>query len=70
MEARGHAALKDGAACTTALRQAEQTLDNGATEASSPWVSGFDHGSLASEAARCFRQLGHLDHAGQQGERT
>jgi tetratricopeptide (TPR) repeat protein len=69
MEARGHAALRDSAACTSALRQAEQTLDNAAAEPSSLWVSGFDHGSLASEAARCFRQLGHLDQARQQAER-
>lgn len=69
MEARGHAALKDTSACTTALRQAEQTLDKATTEVSSPWVSGFDHGSLASEAARCFRQLGQLDQARSQAER-
>lgn len=69
MEACGHAALKDSAACTTALRQAEQTLDRATTVDSSPWVSGFDHGSLASEAARCFRQLGQLDQAKSQAER-
>jgi tetratricopeptide (TPR) repeat protein len=68
MEARGHAALRDSASCTTALRQAEQTLDKATTEASSPWVSGFDQGSLASEAARCFSQLGQLDQAKSQAE--
>jgi tetratricopeptide (TPR) repeat protein len=39
------------------------------TEERSPWVSRFDEGSLASEAARCLRQLGDLAEAQRQAER-
>ena len=34
------------------------------------WVSGFDEGSLASEAARCMQQLGDLSEARRQAERV
>jgi tetratricopeptide (TPR) repeat protein len=70
MEARGHAARRDSSACTTALAQAETALSNAVTESSSSWVSGFDEGSLASEAARCMRQLGQLDQAQHQAQRV
>jgi hypothetical protein len=35
----------------------------------SPWVSHFDEGSLASEAARCMRQLGDGSEAQRQAGR-
>jgi tetratricopeptide (TPR) repeat protein len=69
MEARGHAARRDSVACATALVQAETALSKAVPEPASPWVSGFDEGALASEAARCLRQLGQLDQAQRQAER-
>jgi transcriptional regulator with XRE-family HTH domain len=59
MQARGLAGLPqpEPAACGRALLQAEQTLDEEPGEQPSPWISRFDEGSLASEAARCLRQL-------------
>ncbi len=71
MEARGLASLPqpEPAACSRALLQAEQTLDEEPGEQPSPWISRFDEGSLASEAARCLRQLGQLPAAARQAER-
>jgi len=62
MEARGLATLPqpEPAACGKALLSAEQKLDQEPAEQRSPWISRFDEGSLASEAARCLRQLGQL----------
>jgi hypothetical protein len=45
-------------------------LQVGRSEPRSEWVSGFDEGSLASEAARCMRQLGELSEARRQAERV
>jgi tetratricopeptide (TPR) repeat protein len=70
MEARGHAARRDSAACAFALLEAESALNKASPEPASPWVSGFDEGALASEAARCLRQLGQLDQAHRQAERV
>lgn len=58
MRARGRAALGDDQETRTLLGQAEAALDGAHAEAPSEWVSHFDRGSLASEAARCMRQLG------------
>ena len=71
MEARGLAALPhpELGACGRALLQAEQALDEEPGEQPSPWISRFDEASLASEAARCLRQIGQLDAAGRQAER-
>jgi transcriptional regulator with XRE-family HTH domain len=71
LEARGVAGQtsKDSAACTQLLTRAEQALACVPDGASSPWVSRFDEGSLASEAARCMRQLGDLSEAQRQAER-
>ncbi len=71
MEARGLAALPqpEPAACGRALLQAEQALDEEPGEQPSAWISRFDEGSLASEAARCLRQLGQLNAAARQAER-
>jgi hypothetical protein len=71
LEARGVAAKghASGAECSTLLLRAEKVLEDGPGEPASPWVSHFDAGSLASEAARCMRQVGDLGQARQQAER-
>lgn len=66
MEARGHATGREHDHCVQRLRQAARVLATAAREAPSPWVSSFDEASLATEAARCFRQLGQLDAARRQ----
>ena len=63
MQARGCAAHRESARCTQLLAQAETVLSGSHAEAPSPWISRFDEGSLASEAARCMRQLGDLTEA-------
>jgi tetratricopeptide (TPR) repeat protein len=69
MQARGFAALRRPDDCTQLLLQAEQTLAVPPAAEPSPWVSRFDEGSLAAEAARCLRQLGDLAEAQRQAER-
>jgi tetratricopeptide (TPR) repeat protein len=71
LEARGFAGQnnKDADKCVKLLLRAEKALENAPAEPPSPWVSHFDEGSLASEAARCMRQLGDLDEARRQAER-
>jgi tetratricopeptide (TPR) repeat protein len=70
LEARGTAAQVHAAPadCTRLLLDAEKALQNPPNEPASPWVSHFDAGSLASEAARCMRQLGDLSQARHQAE--
>ncbi|TCC47968.1 XRE family transcriptional regulator [Kribbella capetownensis] len=58
MQARGRAALGDERETRRLLGRAESALDGTREEAPSEWVNRFDSGSLASEAARCTRQLG------------
>jgi transcriptional regulator with XRE-family HTH domain len=58
MQARGRAALGDDQETRTLLGRAESALDGNHEESPSAWVSRFDLGSLASEAARCMRDLG------------
>jgi ADP-ribose pyrophosphatase YjhB (NUDIX family)/transcriptional regulator with XRE-family HTH domain len=70
MEARGRAALGESAECARILIDAEKMLGHELIEAPSPWVSRFDEASLASEAARCLRQLGDLQAARRQAERV
>jgi len=67
MEARGLATLSQPE-CGKALLRAEQTLSHHPAGPPSPWISRFDEGSLASEAARCLRQLGQLSAAARQAE--
>jgi hypothetical protein len=57
------------AECSSLLLRAEKALEGAPAEPASPWVSHFDAGSLASEAARCMRQVGDLAQARQQAER-
>jgi len=71
LEARGVAGQRntDSAGCVQLLKHAERTLETPPAGPVSPWVSHFDEGSLASETARCMRQLGDLDEARRQAER-
>jgi hypothetical protein len=71
LEARGTAAKGhvSRAECSSLLLRAEKALEDAPAEPASPWVSHFDAGSLASEAARCMRQVGDLAQARQQAER-
>ena len=71
LEARGLAGQdnRDAGECVKLLLRAEKALEETPAELASPWVSHFDEGSLASEAARCMRQLGDLDEARRQAER-
>jgi transcriptional regulator with XRE-family HTH domain len=70
LEARAHAARGESAAFARLLLQAEQTLDTVLSAEYSPWISRFDEGSLAGDAARSLRQLGELVRARQQAERV
>jgi tetratricopeptide (TPR) repeat protein len=70
MQARGYAALGEDAACGQQLRKAEKVLAGAPDEGPSPWVSPFDHASLAAEAARCFRRLRRYGAARRQAERV
>ncbi|MGH3648139.1 MAG: helix-turn-helix domain-containing protein [Micromonosporaceae bacterium] len=69
MQARGLAALQRSRECVRLLIQAETALGGVSAEKRSPWISGFDEASLASEAARCMHQLGDLSEAQRQAER-
>lgn len=71
MEARALAALPapQPAKCGSTLLRAEQALDEDEEESPSPWISRFDEGSLASEAARSLRHLGQLEAATRQAKR-
>ncbi|MGH3806761.1 MAG: helix-turn-helix domain-containing protein [Pseudonocardiaceae bacterium] len=69
MQARGFAALHKPSETAKLLERAEKALKQSPDEEPSPWVSHFDEGSLASEAARCMRQLGKLPQAQRHAER-
>jgi hypothetical protein len=69
MQARGFAAFREPGTCTRLLTQAEAALAIPGNDEPSPWVSRFDEGSLASEAARCMRHLDDLDGAYRQAQR-
>lgn len=71
MQARGLTAMPhaDAAACGKVLLRAEQTLADKRPGQPSPWISRFDEGSLASEAARSLRQLGQLQGAARHARR-
>jgi tetratricopeptide (TPR) repeat protein len=69
MQARGFAALRRPKETLTLLARAEKALEGTHGEEPSTWVSRFDEGSLASEAARCMRQLGKPAHAQRHAER-
>ena len=70
MAARGHATMMEPGECTRLLVEAERALEGKHAGQASEWVSRFDEGSLASEAARCMQQLGDLSEARRQAERV
>jgi hypothetical protein len=70
LRARAFAALGEPAEAARSLALAEKAIQAGRSEPRSEWVSGFDEGALASEAARCMRQLGQLSEARRQAERV
>lgn len=69
MQARGLAAAGHLDDTNQLLRRAETALGWAADEPPSQWVSGFDEGALASEAARCMRIVGDLSEAERQAQR-
>ncbi|MFV2083979.1 hypothetical protein [Micromonospora sp. LOL_021] len=70
MQARAFATLRQPDDCAQHLIEVERVLEAEPAEERSPWVSHFDEGSLANEAARCLRQLGDLGQAKRQAERV
>ena len=70
MEARGFAALGDGAETTQILGRAEAALHRAYCAEPSQWISRFDDGSLATEAARCMQRLRRFDMAEQSARRV
>jgi tetratricopeptide (TPR) repeat protein len=68
MEARGLAGRQQSKECIQLLIRAEKALDASPSEPPSPWTSRFDRASLASETARCMRQLGDWAEAQRQAE--
>lgn len=69
MQARGFSALRRPQEALTLLARAEKALGGTHDEEPSTWVSHFDEGSLASEAARCMQQLGKPAHVQRHAER-
>jgi tetratricopeptide (TPR) repeat protein len=57
MGARGFAALGDATETKQILSRAETTLHRAHSAEPSQWISRFDDGSLATEAARCMQRL-------------
>jgi transcriptional regulator with XRE-family HTH domain len=68
MEARGRAAQRHADASIRLLGQAEQAMARSSAIEPSPWVAHFDAGSLASETARCMRNIGDWAEAQRQAE--
>jgi len=70
MEARALATLRRRVDCGRALMTAERALDRVHPDEPSPWVSPFDHASLAAEASVCMQQLEQLAAARQHSEQV
>jgi len=68
MQARAVAAQGDGPGAVALLLDAERALCAPGGGDRSPWISGFDIGSLAAEAARCMRDVGDLAEMRRQAE--
>ncbi len=58
VEAHGHAARTDSAACARSLSAAERAFDRGADDPQPDWLSYFDSSYLSAKVAHCFRELG------------
>ncbi|MFG3640086.1 helix-turn-helix domain-containing protein [Micromonospora sp. NPDC047762] len=63
MEAHAHAAARDERACTTALHQAEQTLDRADRSSDPQWLGYFDEAYLSAKFGHCFHALGRYQQA-------
>jgi hypothetical protein len=70
LQARGHAAAGQARETRALLHDAETALHGTHDAAPSPWVSPFDAGSLAGDAARCMRLLGDLPAAQHHAQRV
>lgn len=70
LRARGHAMQDQARDCLLALRQAEQALGRVRGDEPVQWISPFDEGALASEAALCLRRLGKLSDAERHARRV
>lgn len=69
MEARAYAMIGRSHECAKLLAKAESALAGPLTDEPSSWLSRFDEGALASEAARCMHRLGRPSAAQRHGER-
>lgn len=69
MQARGFAAIGQGRTSQQLIDLAETLLADASPNEKSPWISSFDSGSLAAEAARCTRQLRDWDGVRRHAER-
>jgi hypothetical protein len=67
-QARCHATLGQSREARALLHDAEAALQGTYDEAPSPWVSRFDQGALACDAARCMQRLGDLSAAQHHAE--
>jgi transcriptional regulator with XRE-family HTH domain len=70
MHALGMATQGHTRGCLEALERAEQVLHTSKDAPGSAWVSHFDEGSLASEAATCLRRLHALEDAERHARRA
>jgi tetratricopeptide (TPR) repeat protein len=70
VQARSYAALGDKNECVRLIEKADKALQAVPGAARSQWASNFDAGSLAGEAARCFRILGDADRAQRYAEKV
>ncbi|MBT8224188.1 MAG: hypothetical protein KJO75_01615 [Dactylosporangium sp.] len=61
LEAQGHAAGRDEAACASALDRAERTLDRADRTSDPQWIGYFDESYLAAKFGHCFTALGRGD---------
>lgn len=70
MKARAAAARGDRAETLEALRSAEVEVARAGSEPLSKWVSKFDEGSLAMEAARALLTVGDVQGSGEHAEQV
>ncbi len=70
LEAQGHAARADEAACSKALAAAETALDRADRSADPQWISYFDEAYLSAKFGHCFKALGRLKEAARFAERS
>ncbi len=61
LEAQGHAAGRDEAACASALDRAERALDRADRTSDPQWIGYFDESYLAAKFGHCFTSLGRGD---------